>query len=129
MTSALSTLARSSLVHVIGAFAAMGGWAVFANRGHPMSQRLLAGLVQGAMSALLTLFLKSTVEALARRFTGPTAFWAPPLLACLGSMTILVAAHRLNGTPEILRTIAVPLLVSTSYAAIYNYSLVRGRDR
>jgi hypothetical protein len=42
---------------------------------------------------------------------------------------ILVAVHRFGGTPEILRTIAVPLLVSTSYAALYNYALVRGRER
>jgi hypothetical protein len=126
---AVSGLVRSGPVHVIFAFVAMGSWAVLANRGHPMPQRLLAGLLQGVMSALLTIFLKSTTDALARRFRGPTAFWASPFLACLGSTTILVAIHRFGGTPEILRTIAVPLLVSTSYAALYNYALVRGVGR
>lgn len=119
----MRALARNSGVHVLFAFVAMGGWAIFANRMHPMPRPLVAGLVQGLLSACLTLFLKSVVEMLSRRFGGLTRLWAPPLIACLGSTAILIAIHRLSGTPEILRTIAVPLLISTSYAAIYNYSI------
>ncbi|MDE1996049.1 MAG: hypothetical protein KGI75_26360, partial [Rhizobiaceae bacterium] len=122
MTGQLRALAGSSIVHVLFAFLAMGGWAVFANRLHPMPRPLIAGAVQGTVSACLTLFLKSVIEALSRRFSGVTRFWAPPLIACLGSITLLVMLHTLAGTPEILKTITVPLLVSTSYAAIYNYS-------
>lgn len=127
MIGRVRALAGSSIVHVLFAFLAMGGWAVFANRMHPMPRPLIAGLVQGILSACLTLFLKSMVEALSKRFGGFTSLWAPPLIACLGSTAILLTIHALSGTPEILRTIAVPLLVSTSYAAIYNYSISGGR--
>ena len=127
MTAALRRLAASGTVHILFAFLAMGGWAVFANRGHAMPQPLYSGLLQGALSACLTLFLKSGIDVLSRRFTGITRFWAPPLIACLGSASLLTALHALIGTPEIAKTIAVPLLVSTSYASIYNYSISRGR--
>ena len=125
MTATLQRLAGSGTVHVLFAFLAMGGWAVFANRGHAMPQPLHSGLLQGALSACLTLFLKSAIDVLSRRFTGITRLWAPPLIACLGSASLLTALHALIGTPEIASTIAVPLLVSTSYAAIYNYSISR----
>ena len=127
MTAALRRLAGSGTVHVLFAFLVMGGWAVFANRGHAMPQPLYSGLLQGGGSAILTLFLKSVIDALSRRFAGITRVWAPPLIACLGSASLLVGLHALIGTPEIASTIAVPLLVSTSYAAIYNFSISRRR--
>jgi LytS/YehU family sensor histidine kinase len=127
MNTRVRALAGSSIVHVLFAFLAMGGWAVFANRMHPMPRPVISGLVQGILSACLTLFLKSVIEALSKRFRGLAALWAPPLIACLGSTGILVTIHALSGTPEIVKTIAVPLLVSTSYAALYNYSISGGR--
>ncbi|MGF6171856.1 hypothetical protein [Ensifer sp. 4252] len=126
MSGNLRALSRSSIVHVLFAFLAMGGWALFANRHHPMPRPLVAGLVQGALSAGLTLCLKSTIDALSLRFRGTSQLWMPPLLACLASTSILVAVHAAAGTPEILKTIAVPLLVSSSYAVLYNYSISRG---
>ncbi|WP_237371713.1 hypothetical protein [Rhizobium sp. SL42] len=101
----------------------MGGWAVFVNRAHDMPRPAYAGLVQGAMSACLTLFLKSVIDWLSRRIAYPTQLWAPPVIACVGSACLLLAIHAASGTPEIWRTIAVPLLVSSSYAALYNYSI------
>jgi hypothetical protein len=89
---------RSSIVHVGFAFLAMGSWAVFANRAHPMPAPLYAGLLQ-----------------------------APPLIAGVVSTSLLTAIHMIGGTPEIAGTIAVPLTVATSYAALYNLSLWRGR--
>ncbi|MBB6483956.1 hypothetical protein [Rhizobium lusitanum] len=129
MSGRLKALAGSSIVHVLFAFLTMGGWAFFANRMHPMPRPLISGFVQGVLSGCLTLFLKSVVEALAQRFRGLIRLWAPPLIACLGSATILIVIHALSGTPEILKTIAVPLLVSSSYAAIYNYSISGGSRR
>ena len=123
MPDALKRLARSGTVHVLFAFLVMGGWAVFANRAYEMPRPLYAGLVQGVLSACLTLFLKSVIDRLSKRFDGVAQLWAPPVIACLGSASVLVAIHAASGTPEILKTIAVPLLVSTSYAAIYNYSI------
>ena len=132
MSAKLKGLASSGVVHVAFAFFAMGGWALFANRHHPMPKPLLAAVIQGTLSALLTLYLKTAVDALSRRFRGTKRLFLPPLLACLGSSAALVAIHTMSGTPEVLRTIALPLAVSTTYAAIYNYSISRGehdRDR
>jgi hypothetical protein len=123
MPEALRRFLRSGTVHVLFAFLAMGGWAVFANRAYEMPRPIYSGLVQGAMSACLTLFLKSMIDGLSKRFDGLTRLWGPPLIACLGSTTVLVAIHAASSTPEILKTVAVPLLVSTSYAVIYNYTI------
>ena len=127
MAPALARLARSSAVHMGFAFLAMGGWAVFANRGHAMPAPLIAGIVQGVLSACITLFLKRVVEAIAARLTGLPALAVPPLAAFAISMTLLVTLHRLAGTPEILATIAVPLTVATTYAALYNFALWKDR--
>jgi hypothetical protein len=129
MTTRLRRIAGNSITHVAFAFCAMGGWAAFANRGYPPGRFLLAGFVQGALSACLTLFLKTAIEQLSRRMSGTEALWAPPLIACLASSAVLATIHALSGTPEILKTIALPLVVSTSYAAIYNYSLYRKGER
>ncbi|MGX9993297.1 hypothetical protein ACS4RR_029960 (plasmid) [Rhizobium sp. Z1P35] len=85
MPNALHRLLRSSVVHVLFAFLAMGSWAVFANRAHAMPLPLYAGLVQGTISACLTLFPKSVIDWLSKRFVGSMRFWAPPLIACIGS--------------------------------------------
>ncbi|MBU4530661.1 MAG: hypothetical protein KUA43_02080 [Hoeflea sp.] len=127
MTSQLRAVASSSVVHVLFAFMAMGSWAVFANRAHPMPQPLVAGAVQGALSALITLFLKSGIDHLSKRVSGSAAYWAPPVIVLIVSISLLTAFHWLSGTPEIASTIAVPLAVSTSYAALYNFSLARNR--
>lgn len=123
MNAPVARLARSGGVHILFAFLAMGGWAVFANSAHAMPQPLIAGLVQGTLSACITLFLKRTVEHLAVRFRGIAALWLPPLVAASVSAGILSAIHALAGTPQILATIALPLSVATGYATVYNYSL------
>lgn len=119
----IRSLAKSSIVHVLVAFCAMGGWAVFANRAHAMPAPLLAGVVQGALSGAITLVLKRFVEAIAARLEGIAALVAPPATACLVSAGLLSATHAASGTPELLSTIALPLTVSTSYAALYAYAL------
>ena len=127
MAPALARLARSGAVHMGFAFLAMGGWAVFANREHAMPAPIIAGVVQGALSACITLFLKRVVEAIATRLTGLSALVVPPLAAFAISVTLLVTLHTLAGTPEVLATIAVPLTVATTYAALYNYALWKDR--
>ena len=127
MSPPLTRLMRSSIVHVGFAFLAMGSWAAFANRAHPMPAPLCAGLLQGAISATITLVLKRAIEYLASRFSGLAALLAPPAIAGLVSASLLTILHTIGGTPEIAKTIAVPLTVATSYAALYNYSLWRIR--
>ncbi len=127
MASAFARLARSSAVHMGFAFLSMGGWAVFANRDHPMPAPLLAGLVQGTLSACITFFLKRVIEAAASRLGGMAALIVPPLIAFAISVTLLATLHTLAGTPEVLATIAVPLTVATAYAALYNVTLWKNR--
>lgn len=121
------TLARHSAVHMAGAFLAMGGWAVFANRAHPMPEPLIAGVVQGSVSALITLLLKRMIEGVSARMTGHVALVVPVVLAACLSLALLVTLHSLAGTPEIAATISVPLSVSTGYAFIFSLALWRSR--
>lgn len=118
------TIANSGL-HMAVAFVAMGSWAGYANAAHPMPQPVLAGLVQGMLSALITLMLKRIIEVLSRRLAGSTGVWLPPLAAMTFSLCLLGSIHWLAGTPEIARTIAVPLSVTTLYAASYSLALRR----
>lgn len=117
--------AESTVAHVAFGFLAMGAWAVFANRAHPLPVMLLAGLVQGTISGLLTLVLKKFLEWINARLRGWLALVLPPLITASGILIILITAHTLAGTPEILATIAVPFTVSTSYAILYNLRLWR----
>jgi hypothetical protein len=64
-----SWAANSTIAHVGFAFLVMGGWAVFANRAHTVPEMLLAGVVQGTVSALLTLGLKKFLEWIAMRLS------------------------------------------------------------
>ena len=118
---------KSSALHMAVAFCAMGGWAVFANRAHPLPEPLIAGVVQGTVSALITLILKRMIEWLGRRLPGLAAAVLPPALAVLGSVTVLSALHSLAGTPEILRTLAVPVAVTAIYSSAYSTALYRSR--
>ena len=124
---ARSDLARSGWSHVAVAFLAMGSWAAFANRAHPMPVPLLAGLVQGLISATITLGLKRAIEALVGRLDGWAALIVPPLAACVVSASLLTTLHTAAGTPEILATMALPLTVATGYAALYTFTLWRER--
>ena len=123
----LSRLARASWVHVAFAFLAMGGWALFANRGHPQGEAVTAALVQGAMSAAITLGLKRFLEWASARLTGKAALYLPPAISACVTFFLLSAIHRIAGTPEVLATIVVPFAVSTAYAFVYCQTL--GRDR
>lgn len=83
----------------------------------------MAGALQGMLSALITLFLKRVVEFLNVRFGGFWRLALPPIVAVGVSATLLTTLHTLGGTPEILRTIALPLTVATIYATLYNFTL------
>jgi hypothetical protein len=118
-------VAGNTAVHVAFAFIVMGGWAAFANRDHSLPQIVLAGVVQGTISALLTLGLKKFLESFRGRFKGVAGLVAPPLMTASAILIILYAAHTLANTPEIWTTIAFPFTVSTTYAILYNLRLWR----
>lgn len=121
MIPLIRKIAGHSVTHVLFAFFGMGSWAVFSNRLHPMPEPAIAGVVQGTLSATLTLILKTIVDRLAARFTTAIRFWAPPLIAISVSASLLVGIHAIAGTPEILPTVSVPLMIAGSYVTIYNY--------
>ncbi|MDO5604371.1 MAG: hypothetical protein Q4G25_04320 [Paracoccus sp. (in: a-proteobacteria)] len=123
----MRTALRSPLLHMAVAFVAMGGWAVLANWSHPMPRPLIAGVMQGSISALITLGLKRMIEWVAARLPGAAAVIGPPVAAVAISAALLTVLHRLAGTPEIARTIAVPLSVTAIYATGYALALRRSR--
>jgi len=136
LRAAREWMAGSTVAHVAFGFLAMGAWAVFANRNHPLPDALLAGLVQGTISGSLTLVLKKVLERMnAAFFAAPSsdenmgrpmaALIVPPLITATSILAILVGAHAFAGTPEIAATIAVPFAVSTTYAIVYNLKLWR----
>ena len=127
MASRLAALARSSFAHLAGAFLVMGSWAFFANYGHGVGDALAAAVLQGVLSALVTLSLKTFVEKIAPRFSGRAALVLPPLAAFVIVGAVLILAHRVAATPEVPGTIALPLAAATGYAAVYNAALWRRR--
>ena len=147
MTDATRTGSWTSntAVHVAFGFLMMGGWAMFANRHHPLGDAALAGMVQGTISGALTLVLKKALERMSafmerrrprRHAPAPAgedagapyllALIVPPIITATTILAILFSAHALAGTPEIAATIAVPFTVSTAYAILYNLRLRRG---
>lgn len=131
--------ASNTAVHVAFGFLSMGAWALFANRAHPLDQALVSGLVQGTISGSLTLVLKKALERMNAMVFGSrqsdegfgrplAALIVPPIVTASSILTILVAAHTLAGTPEVLATIAVPFTVSTTYAILYNLRLWRNAN-
>lgn len=123
MRDRIARLAQSSLMHVFGAFIIMGGWGFFANSDHAMPAPIIAGLVQGGLSAVITLLLKRTVEFLGRNLPAFSALVLPPLVASMLSFFLLFSIHQLIDTPQVLLTIALPFTMATFYAVIYNHSL------
>lgn len=114
---------RSNAAHMAGGFLLMGGWAMFANRDHPMPAPVVAGFTQGAVTALITLGLKRVVESLALRLRGWLGMILPPILACAFSVTLLFTLHSAARTPEVWATLALPSCVATLYAALYTYRI------
>lgn len=125
----ISRLAQSPAVHVAVGFLAMGGWAFYANVAHPMPKPVLAGLIQGALSGAITYVLKRSLDRLRARMARGRGWWLPPVIALACSLSLLLGAHWLAGTPEILRTISVPFSVASLYAIIYNFLMWRSEAR
>lgn len=117
----------STLVHILFAFFAMGGWAVFANRMHGLDKALIAGGLQGAFSGTITFFMKTILEACSNYFIVWKKKWlalfSPPLIACSASLAMLVSGHILAKTPELFATIILPFSVAFSYACLYTWRL------
>lgn len=119
------SLLQSKVVHGLGGFVLMGSWAAFANRAHPMPAPLVAGFVQGLLTAFITIFLKRTIESIHYRVSGWARIALPPLAAMMISISILTLVHLFAGTPAVVATISMPVTVSTLYAFFYTITLSR----
>lgn len=117
------SLLRSNLAHMASGFALMGGWAALAHASYPFATQIKAGLIQGALTALITLGLKRLVETLSAQLSGRLGFVLPPLAACAVSVSLLYTIHTVVGTPEVWTTLALPSTVATIYAALYTIRL------
>ena len=118
---------RKKWLHAAAGFLAMGGWAMVANRAHAWPAIVSSGLVQGALSACITLIMKQVIESLALVLSGWRAR-ALPAAACFAlSVSLLALTHTVAGTPEILATMSVPVTVATAYAAIYTQTFLAGQ--
>lgn len=118
-------IVRSNLAHMAGGFTLMGTWAAIVHAQYPFSTQVKAGLTQGLLTAMITLVLKRMVEVVEARFSGPMGLIAPPLLACVISVSLLHTIHSFVGTPEVWTTLALPSTVATLYAALYTLRLRR----
>jgi len=108
-------------VHMAVGCVAMGSWAAYANAAHPMPKPAIAGMLQGVLSGGITFALKSALDRLRAKTACRVGWWLPPLIACILSLAMLLVAHLLAGTPEVLRTIVLPFSVATLYAVTYNF--------
>lgn len=102
----------------------MGAWAMIANRAHGWTSILSSGLVQGVLSATITLLMKHLIEALVRRLAGWAARVVPPCACFVLSIALLSTIHAIVGTPEIIATMIVPVTVATVYGAIYTQKVI-----
>lgn len=127
--SKIKAIIGSGVTHVAFAFIVMGAWAVFANRHHPLPGALIAGVVQGTLSATITLLMKKALDYLSSLFFRQNADWNalifPPIIVCSVSLTGLILSHVAAETPEIFATIAVPFSVAFTYAWVYTFGIWR----
>lgn len=103
-----------------------GGWAFWVNHGEPLGVALRAAATQGGTSALSTLFTASLVELIFARLRlswvgGLAAATLPPTLT--GSMHAI--AQWLVGTPDVLATVLLSVVMGYVFAGSYAVALAR----
>jgi hypothetical protein len=102
---------------VLLAFFVWGGWALYSNlMSDNFIQALRSGLTQGIFSAGMTFYFSFSVAFILKRVRHLRLWWLLPSLGTLGHTgPTLATSHFLNGTPNILRTISMPLTVALAY--------------
>lgn len=102
-------------------------WAVFVNWGHGLEQAVRAGAGQGSVSFIISMSMAFMLEFL---------FFLPGIdktlripFAVMVTMSVVIGAsimvHMLIGTPEIIKTIALPFIMGMSYTSLYCFRLSR----
>ncbi len=87
---------------------------------------VMAGLTQGLMSFLITVFIVLLMIWLFDRGRSPVTKF---LFAVIGTNTVgvgsLTAAHLLAGTPDVLQTILPSMLIGTAMTVVYSLTRLR----
>ncbi len=103
-----------------------GSWAIWANSDHGITVALRAGAIQGTLSFIVTL---SGTTLMKRLFRGHAAVWFRFARASIGALLliygVIISSHLLNGTPNILLTLAPGLPITIFFCLSYCYGLVR----
>lgn len=107
---------------VLGALAFLlyGSWAVLANWGRGQSVLLRAFLVQGCSSAFVTSTVAFVIEWVHARLPRTTASASlAVVVGVLFAAIFHITSNLIAATPEVLRTVAVPILANVVYATVY----------
>ena len=112
------------LISALAAFVLWGGWAYYINGGSTNPASLKAAGVQGSASFIITLLMIRAVTSLHGRLpSGTLQVWLPSVITLSGTGSLLIVAHWLAGTPQILPTIAPALLVGGLFCLFTSHTL------
>lgn len=122
----MSALAPGRVLAAALAFVLWGGWALLANWSAGHRDALVAGLLQGCASAIITLVMAVCASALFARLPGPfLRIVLPPLLIVSVSFSGLWLAHTANATPALWTTILPPSGLAFIYCLYLTFTLAR----
>lgn len=127
---------------VLAAMLGYGGWAVYSNMpgqlgpsgpaemmGQMSNVAWRAGCIQGGYAGLLTLINLSILEylydKLLQRMPGLQAAAWTLLASTIAQYSIIIPVHLLNGTPNILLTLAPGFVISTLFSSAYLWRLAQ----
>lgn len=123
-------LSRSfNLLSASFAFVIWGSWAYFMNYQYGFYAGMLAGLIQGTASFIITLFLVHAVTYLFSRFTDYFCqLFLPAIITVTCTGTCLASIHALVGTPAIFHTITPAITVAFFFCVFTAIKLLRTQN-
>ena len=102
------------------AFIIWGGWAFFIN------QKITAALVQGTSSFIFTTLIVSLVNYLFTKFNNKYYKMIMPAIISTSIIAIiLITAHNLAQTSQILKTISLPLTAGFIFCLVTTFRLIK----
>ncbi|MGK0463366.1 MAG: hypothetical protein ACJA0W_004232 [Candidatus Azotimanducaceae bacterium] len=116
----LFTPLQRSLISGVAGFIVYGGWGFWVNMSHGTEMGVMAGLIQGSYSFVLTLSMTIVMEYLMRMLAGfPGRQVITVGMVSVGTFAVAYSIQWLNSTPEILLTIIPGFLIGAVYSGVY----------
>jgi len=107
-------------------FVLWGSWAFYINSQVSTLAGIKAGIVQGLFSFVSTLLVISILSKLYNHFKQPLLkLTLPTLLIVLTLSSILITAHTIANTPEIIKTVTPSLIVAILFCSFTTYKLTK----